>query len=91
MACVGCVGWGGGRAKKHISGVETTVQKLTRCFTRYKNYVLRGKEIWRLTLSQGRYSHDKQTFMLGAWSIYHENSMFENAKNQHHGGSQDGT
>ena len=55
---------------KHTpSGVETTVQKLARCFTRHKNYVVKGKETWRLKLSRGRYSHTKQTFLFRVWSV----------------------
>ena len=76
LACVGCAGCAS-TSKNTPSGVETTVQKLTRCFTRNKNDVLRGKEIWRLKLIRGQYSHAEHTFLLRVWSTYRDNSMFD--------------
>ena len=80
LAYVGCVECASNKPRHTPSGVQTAVQKLARCFSRDKNFVLMGKEIWRLKLSRGRYSHTEQTFMLGVWSNLPRELHLRNAK-----------
>ena len=80
LAYVGCVECASNKPRHTPSGVQTAVQKLARCFSRDKNFVLMGKEIWRLKLSRGRHSHTEQTFMFGVWSNLPRELHLRNAK-----------